>query len=248
MSESWKKWGHSVTAGPVQSITSGVGIMHIDRTKVSPELIPATQLPLLNGKVLDISKHLFSKLRVFPDDPWNGPVIVKSDLNFFGNPERPSHSLGYLERAQQQLANRCWKLARLLPKNNYPILDHVSEVPKWVWKRKDLIVERFIPEKHEDLFSIKGWVFFGDRGYTYQLFSKSPIVKAGSITHYEILDSVPQELIELRKAYQYDFGKFDYVEVDGRAVVIDMNKTPTTIAKYDSPLMLDLAEGIYSFI
>src|SRR5690606_34611604 len=130
---------------------------------------------------------------------------------------------------------------------DYPVLPGIKAVPGWVWKRQDLIVERFMPERHGDLYSIRGWLFFGDRSYAYRLFSRNPVVKVGNITHREILDSVPPELESLRQSHGFDFGKFDYVEMDGRAVVIDMNKTPTTIAKPDSPHLLNLAEGIYSF-
>lgn len=135
----------------------------------------------------------------------------------------------------------------MLPQQDYPVLNSIAAVPGWVWKREDLIVERFMPERDGDLYSIRGWLFFGDRGYAYRLFSKSPIVKVGTTIRYDILDHVPPELEILRKAHGYDFGKFDYVEVEGRPVVIDMNKTPTTIAKPDSPRLIDLAEGLYSF-
>lgn len=58
---------------------------------------------------------------------------------------------------------------------------------------------------------------------------------------------MPPELESVRQAHGFDFGKFDYVEVDGRAVVFDMNKTPTTMSNPGSPRLLDLAEGIYGF-
>ena len=63
----------------------------------------------------------------------------------------------------------------------------------------------------------------------------------------DILDAVPQELQDLRCQYGFDFGKFDYVEVEGRAVLIDINKTPTTVARQDSPRLRELAEGIRDF-
>jgi hypothetical protein len=243
----WREWGHSITFGPAQALSEGLAIMHVDRTKVEPELVPETTRPVLNQQVLDISKNLFSTLRVYPEDPWTGAVILKSILNCFGSPERNASRPGFFERKRRKLAKSSWRLVRMLPERDYPVLKSIAAVPGWVWKREDLIVERFMPERDGDLYSIRGWLFFGDRGYGYRLFSKSPIVKVSTITHHEILDHVPAELEVLRKARGYDFGKFDYVEVEGRPVVIDMNKTPTTIAKPDNPRMIDLAEGIYSF-
>jgi hypothetical protein len=171
---------------------------------------------------------------VYPEDTWIGPVIIKSILNCFGAQEWNASRPGFFQRKRREIAKRSWRLARMLPQQDYPVVKSIAAVPGWVWKRDDLIVERFMPERDGDLYSIRGWLFFGDRGYAYRLFSK-------------ILDHVPQELEILRKAHGYDFGKFDYVEVEGRPVVIDMNKTPTTIAKPDSPHMIDLAEGLYSF-
>ncbi len=243
----WRQWGYMITAGPADALSGGLGIMHIDRTKVKPKLVPETTLPVLNRQVLDISKNLFSTLRVYPEDAWTGPVIIKSILNFFGSPEWDASRPGFFERKRREIAQRSWRLARMLPQQDYPVLNSIAAVPGWVWKREDLIVERFMPERDGDLYSIRGWLFFGDRGYAYRLFSKSPIVKVGTTIRYDILDHVPPELEILRKAHGYDFGKFDYVEVEGRPVVIDMNKTPTTIAKPDSPRLIDLAEGLYSF-
>lgn len=245
--EVWREWGHSITIGPAETVSEGVGIMHVDLTKVNPDLVPNTSLPLLNERVLDISKNLFSTLRVCPDDTWAGPVMIKSILNCFGAIERKSSGSGFLERGRRKLAQRSWRLARMLPERDYPIVNDISAVPGWVWKREDLIVEKFMPERDGDLYAIRGWLFFGDRGYAYRLFSKSPVVKIATTVRHEILDHVPPELEIFRKKHGYDFGKFDYVEVEGRPVIIDMNKTPTTIAKPDSPRMLDLAQGIYSF-
>lgn len=243
----WRAWGHQVTTDPIQAPTAGLGILHIDKTHVMPEDVPSTSIPLLNQNVLDISKSSFSVLRVFPDSPWDGPVIIKSTLNCFGAPERRADSPAFFERKRRTLALRSWKLARTLPPRDYPVLRSVDAVPAWVWRRGDLIVERFMPEKRGDLYSIRGWLFFGDRGYAYRLFSKTPVVKTGNITHFEILDRVPSELESFRRARSFDFGKFDYVVVGERAVVIDMNKTPTTIAPPNSPRLRELAEGIYSF-
>lgn len=243
----WKSWGHPVTMGPTKTLDQGIGIMHFDQTKVSPELVPEANLPVLNRSVLDISKNLFSTLRIYPDDTWTGPVIIKSILNFFGMPEKYASRPGFFERRRREIAQRSWRLARMLPDQDYPVLKNIANVPGWVWKREDLIVEKFLPEKDGDLYSIRGWLFFGDRGYTYRLFSKSPVVKVATTIHHEILDHVPPELEILRKKHGYDFGKFDYVEIDGRPVVIDMNKTPTSRSEPDSPRILHLAEGIYSF-
>lgn len=249
LAEHWKAWGHPVSTGPLQTLNAGLGIMHVNQTRVDAGLAPACPggHPLLNRNVLDISKSSFSSLRLLPEDRWNGPVIVKSNLNCFGEPERKLHRPSLLQRFQRKLARTSWQTARRLPPNDYPVLAGLADVPDWVWSHEDIIVERFMPERVGDLYAMRGWLFFGERGYAYRLYSSSRIVKAGNITHFDILDSVPEELQSFRRQHGFDFGKFDYVEVEGRAVLLDINKTPTTVAKPDSPRMRDLAEGLFDF-
>lgn len=252
LADHWRAWGHPVSIGPLPVLEQGIGLMHVDQTVVSPGYLPKVSAgsSLVNGNVLDISKSSFSSLRLLPDDRWDSPVIVKSNLNYFGNPEHP----GLMAKAQRKLeqltwrsGRRSWQREQRLPPNDYPVLENLSQVPDWVWAHKDIIVERFLPERAGDAYAIRGWLFFGERGYAYRLYSQSPVVKAGNITHFDILESVPEELQALRRLHDIDFGKFDYVEVEGRAVLIDLNKTPTTVGRKNSPRLLDLAEGLHDF-
>lgn len=241
----WRRAGHSVTAGPVHEIDPGIdlALLHVDRTRIAPGSVPGNPAgrPFLNSRVLDISKHLFSSLRVLPGDPWKGSVIVKSNLNAFGTQERADLEPGFFERKRRKLARRHWRLARCLPPRNYPVLPSISAVPGWVWRHPDIIVERFMPERRDGLYCLHGWVFFGKRGYTYRLYSTDPVVKAGSIVKDEFLGDPPPELEAFREANGWDFGKFDYVEVDGRPILLDINKTPTTTGGPDTPRMRDLS-------
>lgn len=249
----WERAGHRVTTGPANRIDADIGVMHIDRTRIDHNLVPdnPSHRPLLNEGVLDISKRGFSTLRVLAGDSWDGPVIIKSNLNYYGAPEwaRTRHS--FFERKRRKLAEKHWRLARMLPPKKYPVLPKLSQVPGWVWEHRDLIVERFMPEREGDLYCLRGWVFFGKRGYTYRLFSRHSLVKAGNITRYELLGDPPAELEAFREANGFDFGKFDYVEVEGRPILLDINKTPTiasSTSTVSSQRMQDLAEGLYDFI
>ena len=46
----------------------------------------------------------------------------------------------------------------------------------------------------------------------------------------------------------FDFGKFDYVIHEGRAIVFDVNKTPSFTGASDSPRLIDLSHGIEDFL
>jgi hypothetical protein len=205
----------------------------------------------LNGGVLDISKRLISTLAVEPDDRWTGPVIIKTNANHFGVADTwgAPESLG--TRARTKLRGVSWRWARMLPEKDYPILNSVDDVPGWVWSDPALIVEKFLPERTDDgLYALRGWMFFGDRGYGYRLFSTHPLVKVGTMARHEYLEETPDELTALRARLQFDFGKFDYVEHDGKAIVLDVNKTPAfgDDSDEETPRVRMLAEGIEAYL
>ena len=54
-----------------------------------------------------------------------------------------------------------------------------------------------------------------------------PVIKSKIASDRGALEEVPAELSDLRRRMGFDFGKFDYTEVNGEVVVYDMNKTPT---------------------
>lgn len=246
----WQRTGYKVTEGPVRKIDADVGILHIDQTKIGLDMLPQNprQSPFLNCQVLDISKSSFSTLRVFPSDSWAGSVIIKSDLNCFGSPEWRKGERGFFERNRRRLAKKSWRLARRLPPGKYPVLTRLKDVPDWVWENPEIIVERFMPERDGDLYCLRGWVFFGSRSYTYKLFSTDSMVKTGTMVKYEFLAEPPEELVDFRMKSGFDFGKFDFVEIDGRPILLDINKTPYIVSDWDTPRMKDLALGINEFL
>jgi hypothetical protein len=242
----WELAGHQITCGPIQKLEADLGILHVDLTRVAPEMIPEnpSQCRFLNEHVLDISKSCFSSLRVLPGDCWDGPVIVKSDLNSYGGHEWKQKQPGILQRKRRKLAKNFWRLARMLPPKRYPVLARLSDVPGWVWEHPDIIVERFMPERDGDLFCLRGWVFFGTRSYTYRLFATDSQVKVGTMVRHEFLDNPPPELEAFREVHKFDFGKFDYVEVDGRPILLDINKTPSVVSDPFTPRLKHLADGL----
>jgi hypothetical protein len=105
-----------------------------------------------------------------------------------------------------------------------------------------------LPERTgEGLYALRGWMFLGDKSYGYRLLSSHPLVKVGSMLAHEPLSDVPEELTALRAKLKFDFGKFDYVVHDGRAIVLDTNKTPTYSGE-ETPRLRSLAQGIEAFL
>lgn len=247
----WQQAGHRVKVGPAKKIDADLGILHIDQTNIPPALLPETPPDrlLLNGSVLNISKNSFSTLKVLPDDSWDGPVIIKSNLNHFGAPEWYRNRQGIVARIRRQMARRYWQHARMLPPSQYPVLPQLKDVPAWVWKQPDIMVERFLPEREGDFYCVRGWVFFGKQSYTFRQFSREPVVKAITLVKDEFLGEPPSTLEAFREAKGFNFGKFDYVEVDGETILLDINKTPVVSASSpDTPRLRRLAKGLVDFI
>lgn len=251
LADIWQELGHVVSVGPAGQIDADLAIMHVDLTCVPQGCLPSNPsgCPLLNGRILDISKTRISQQRLFEGDAYSGAVIVKSDLNAFGiNESRVYERKGWprLRRRLRKIVS--WRWAGSLPKNEYPVLDDLSQVPRWVWRRPDLIVERFISEREGADYVLRCWLFFGEAEYSVKMFSRHPVVKAGNIHRHEYLHDVPDSLREARRVLGFDFGKFDYVMVEGVAVLFDVNKTPSVSGAARTPNLLRLATGLSGFV
>ena len=245
--ELWREDGHTVLVGPTRRVTADLAIMHVDLTVMQPHHLPDNPdgCPVVNGGVLDISKTRVSRQRVLRGGVHVGPVIVKSNFNAFGNKEFRALGRWSGPHFRRRLSKIIpWRWAGSLPKKDYPVLDAVSQVPGWVWDRSDLIVERFVPERDGDDYVLRCWLFFGDQEYSVKLFSRHPVVKVGNIHRHEYLHEVPDSLREARRALGFDYGKFDYVMVDGEAILLDANKTPAISGTSRSPNLLRLATGL----
>ena len=248
----WREEGHRVTVGPCEQLEADVGILHLDQTRVDAADLPRNPYsrPLLNGNALDISKRQVSSNLLTRDSIYSGAVIIKTDANHVGRPERAMASSSFGQRLRTRIGRRLpWRWTRELYTTDYPVLEDVSQVPDWVWARHDFIVERFRAEREGDQYVLRNWMFFGEEEYGARLYSHSPIVKLSNITHYDYLTTFPQELREARRRLGFDFGKFDYVEVDGEVVLLDANKTPWSgSSSTAAPNLRRLARGLQPYL
>jgi hypothetical protein len=250
LGEIWREQRHEVHVARDFHPSADLCILHHDRTFVSPADIPPAPagVRVLNVASNDISKRRYSSLLVTPDSDWTGPVILKTNLNHFGAPERRDGKTAGGE-LRKKLATISWRLARRLPPKDYPVLDGIGAVPDWVWRNEGLIVEKFLPERHEGLYCLRGWIFFGAESYGYRMFATHPLVKVKSIVSHEYLDEPPTEpILRLREEMGFDFGKFDYVVHDGQPILLDANKTPSLVRGARSERVMRLARGVQPFL
>jgi len=133
----------------------------------------------------------------------------------------------------------------------YRILDSKDDVESAVWYDPSLIVERFITEPDiSGGFAFRTWVFMGSHERCTRFVGPKPIGKAGDAVKHEPVE-VPTELRSERERLGFDFGKFDWIMHDGRAVLIDANRTPGTarsIEGFMSAGSRNLAEGLDGLI
>lgn len=231
-----------------------LAILHVDLTRVPDEYcrLAARYPRCINAAVTDTGKRRISRWLVSRDDDYDGAVMVKSDLNHEGNAERR------LRLAEGGLAARLHEAAlRWLPpawggrQRGYQVFQRKAQVPAWVWRRPDLVVERFFTEPHGDLFAIRMWDFCGERGHVATMLSPTPFVKLVNCVAYPpIEDSPPEAVRQRRRELGIEYGKIDYLMHEGEPVVLDVNPTPhygnTEINERNLWIIRNLAAGLDS--
>jgi len=256
--EEWRAWGVEIKVlnGTNRFVKADAVILHINLTVV-PEVYLrfAERYPVaINGKVADISKRRVSANLIDRFDDYDGPVVVKTNLNYGGVPELNvatlSSPIGRLKRLAKRSLPLRW--SGYLDPKHYPIHESKSDVADWIWKDSRLVVEKFLPELVDNHYCLRQWYFLGDQGSNNLGLSKNPIVKGADIIKYEPVANIPEELFSIRRELNFDYGKFDYAIVDGKAILYDANKTPTyntgtglEQAKTNAAIM---AKGITAFV
>lgn len=254
--ERWRDQGIkvSILREPTVIVHADIALLHADLTVVPTDYLDwAASFPrMINGGVADISKRRISRQLVDRGDDFRGRVFVKTDLNCGGKPEerqRRKASDDAMPRRWFGLVSRRAMRAAEPPAFDYLVYESLAHVPESVWNDPRLVVEQFLPEMHGDLFGLRMWVFMGDRETHMRSYSTTPVAKAATIVRQEPLGEVPIEIQQRRREMGFDFGKFDYVVIDGRPVLLDANRTPT-VGRFPPnefvPRIDHLADGLAS--
>lgn len=243
----FEKFGHSwrITEGP-NPIPGDAALLHVDSTFVDENYLALrSHYPrALNFGTADISKRTVSSQCLTPRSDWSGPVVVKSDLNYRGLPEKKHNQ-------------RALRAGRPLPHPNakwvdeYRLLDRLEDVPDYIWSDPSLIVERFLPEIDTDgNYVYRTWMFMGRYEYCNKFVGSDWLVKGETIISHEFTH-VPDELRIERERLNFDYGKFDFVIHDGVPFLMDVNRTTGIAAQCDHIMMRKariLAEGLHELV
>ena len=242
-----KRRGHSVRIqqGLSRPSSADIAVLHVDATVTPADYVDyASSFRFcLNLGGADISKRRISGALIDKGDNWQGPVIVKSNLNNQGIPET------FLNRRSQR-AGKPQPFPDMPAQEPYAIHESIGDVPQTIFDRADRVVEKFIPEREPDGFAARFWVFCGDRERCTRYVSPKPLIKASETIRREPVP-VPDELRSVRRALGFDYGKFDFVMHDGKAVLLDANKTPgrpNNLRKMFVAGASDLADGFEGLI
>jgi hypothetical protein len=238
--------GHTIRVGRGLEPPAGdAALYHVDTTVAPKEYLDlGRNYPLtINFRTGDISKRRISRSLLEKGDPWDGPVIVKSNYN----------NRAIMEDIHN---HRAASAGRPLPHPGltrgaaYQVFDSIASVSDQAWADPSLVVEKYIAEPDEGGFAFRTWVFIGARERCTRFVTADRISKAAGVQKYEPVE-VPDQLRAERERLGFDFGKFDFVMRDGEPVLLDANRTPG-IAVAIQPMMkkgaLNLAEGLHGLL
>jgi len=234
-----------VTHGHRNFVKADLAILYVDATVVDAEYTAlARRYPrTINLGIRDIRKRLVSGAALARDAPWDGPVIVKTELNARGAPE-------FYHNEVAALRGKPAPHPQVTVLRDYVLFDRVGDVPDHVWRDPQLLVEKFMPERDPRGFALRTWCFMGRRETCSRCIGADPVVKGSSIIARELVD-VPDELRGMRTRLGFDYGKFDFVLHDGQTVLFDANFTPTVPENLTEELSLsakELALGLLEMI
>jgi hypothetical protein len=248
--ERWRASGIDVALlpHPAARVDADVAIMHVDATRRPAAYDAALRhYPrVINGEVRDISKRKISAELIRWRTAYDGPVVVKTDANCFDRPDfrQREKGEGTLGRLWSRVVNRVAPLGREIRwKATYPVYENPRQVPWSVWWDRRLVVERFLPEREDDLYVLRSWIFFGEREVVTRSVAAEPIVKIANTVRRDLIAEVPESIREARRRLGFDYGKFDFVIHRGTPVLLDANSTPGSSGN-ETPRLAAIADEL----
>lgn len=252
----WALMGFAVEVirGIERVVNADILVPHVDLTVIPDDYLAYYRhYPIvLNRGLIDISKTKVSKALVLPGDGYNGAVIVKTNRNSGGTSERHFYH-GPIRHLPNRwgLRNKVIRATTLIEKrlkgwrhletlHEYPIFPAVDRVPPGVFENPHLIVEKFQPERDGEFYCLRIGMLTGDQSSHSLCRSHAMCVKAANIIRHEEVP-VPGGWADLRRTFNLDFGKADYVLCNGKIVLYDVNRTPTIRGPAPTPRAVKMA-------
>jgi hypothetical protein len=241
----WESWGCRMleVQAHMEWPEAGGAFVHVDLTPV-PEAFTeqaARYRFQWNVEARDITKENVCENLVRMGDGYERPVIVKTNLNHAGIPER-NRIVNRNNRLRHSWRGRFlpgWCASHLeeeplcLSKDNYRVFRTVKDVPPGLRESPDWVMQSFCCEPLEGGYALREYYFLGDAEYVRTEIGDDPAFTSGLVVE-ESAGSVPEELRALRRRLGLDYRKIDYVMKEGKPFVFDVNKT-VGVRSLDSP-------------
>lgn len=243
MADLWKGRGAEVVdiVGTDTPVPVDLLLLHIDLSVV-PEAyrrFAQTHSRVINLSAVDIRKRNYLEDLVGVDDESSGPVIVKSNLNHGGLPERllgspPSGPARLVAGIRRGLRRRLGLVNEIRFKSDYEIFPDRGSVPARRFSDGS-VVQRFRPERRDGDFVLREYYFLGDVEVLSMEIGSDPILTTGRQVDYRVA-SPPPEVRAVRDRLNLDYGKIDFSCPEGEVVVYDANKCVGTRADPGEPV------------
>jgi hypothetical protein len=256
LAEFWRQDGNRVhyLFGTRKFVPADILLIHVDLSVVPDEYLEfASRYPIaLNKAAKDIRKSLISLNLVRAGDSYSGKVIVKTDLNYGGSPERIMRRNPSLWRrlSPRRFVQDNTDGSGLKAPFDYRIYDSLAGCRPWSLNGTTSSWRNSFPSKRETFSSFVITSFLATALPAPGLPPWIRLSKIRRLSASKRVEPHP-EIVQARESLNFDYGKFDYVVHNGRAVLLDANKT--TGADRVSSRELNArrrhrANGIYSYL
>ena len=232
IADQWAARGAEIVdiVGIETAVPVDVLLVHVDLSIVPDEYLhfAKSYSNVINLEAMDIRKTSYLDDLVGAEGDWHGPVIVKSDLNHAGTPERfltPRKTrLGRLSaRALRRIRRLIGLPNEILSKADYAVFPDRASIPARRF-RDGSIIQPFRAERSGSDFVLREYYFFGGIEILSKEIGPDPILTSGRQVECRA-GSPPPEIRAVRDRLNLDYGKIDYGCPDGVTVVYDANKT-----------------------
>lgn len=263
LADYWRASGHKVIFlfGTGNFVPADAVIVHVDLSVVPDAYLEfAKHYPIaLNAGIRDIRKSTVSPNLIRRGESYKGMVIVKTDLNSGGMPEKYAArpKLLYdiraaLDKIRLRPARRARQLPQRMRSHGYSVYESLDQVPGEIMKSNRYVIEKFLPEFENNLYHVRNMRFLGSGVVCTRVGSTYPIVRETNICEVREEVEPHPDMVKFVKEMGMEYGKIDYVMHEGRPVVIDVNKTtgggpPPVSAAIENSRRI-MASGLYDYL
>lgn len=247
LAEHWRASGIEVIelSGTRSFVEADLLFLNLSRPVVPEEYNRfAAQYPVtFNAGASDLRKHRYSSGLLQAGATYKGAVIVKSDQGYVSpsTSERAS-----LLRRLTGFPRTESRNAAVIANDNYRIYPSINDVPAEKFA-PGYIVQKFLPEENAGRYVLRQYHFLGDKHFLSLQTSGAAIIRTSVPQSLEEW-TPPKELLDLRIRLGLDYGRIDFVEVDGKPFVIGVARSPALpLSKepgYAPPAYIRLAEAL----